>query len=393
MLRARTHAQPLRSIGALLTSRGAAHVVLRKRLMRIVIIGGGIAGLAAAAALGRVPGAELVLLEREPLLCAHSSSRNAAIYRTVEIERPVSELAVRNAMLLDALIGSRDGWLRANELLLTAHARDALMPLAEVATTLGIEVRWLDQAELLHRAPALRGGRGTTALCVPGAGVIDIHAIARALARTVSDVGTIHRGRTAERVVTEAGRVRGVVSAGDTLAADVVVIAGGAWASALGETCGAPLPLVPVRRHLVVLEPDALPARDAPTVWDVELGSYFRPEGSTLLASPGDAVPWQAELPAADPKALELLEDRLATMAPSLVHARVRRSWACLRTFAPDRTTVVGADPRVAGLFWVAGLGGHGMSTGVAAGDVLRAAITEQDDALVTALAPARLIA
>jgi D-arginine dehydrogenase len=361
--------------------------------MRIVIIGGGIAGLAAAAALGRVPGAELVLLEREPLLCAHSSSRNAAIYRTVEIERPVAELAVRNATLLDALIGRRDGWLRENELLLTAHARDVLVPLAEVATALGIEVRWLEQAELLHRAPALDGGRATTALCVPGAGVIDIHAIARALARHVIDAGgAIHRGRSAERVVTEAGRVRGVVSAGDTLAADVVVIAGGAWASALGETCGAPLPLVPVRRHLVVLAPEAPPARDAPTVWDVELGSYFRPEGTTLLASPGDAVPWPAELPAADPKALELLEDRLATMAPSLVHARVRRSWACLRTFAPDRTTVVGADPRVAGLFWLAGLGGHGMSTGVAAGDVLRAAVTEQDDALVAALSPARLI-
>lgn len=361
--------------------------------MRIVVVGGGIAGLGAGAALGQVPGAEVVVLEREPLLCAHSSSRNAAIYRTVEIERPVAALAVRNAVLLDALLGRR-GWLRDTELLLTAHARDPLLPLADVAAALGIDVRWLAEAELLQRAPALHGGRATTALCVPGAGVIDIHAIARSLARAITGAGgAIRRGEGVERIVTSAGRVRGVAIAGDTLAADVVVIAGGAWASALGDTCGAPLPLVPMRRHLVVLAPDRPPAQDAPIVWDVELGAYFRPEGATLLASPGDAIPWPPELPAADPDALELLEDRLAGIAPLLVHARVRRSWACLRTFAPDRTTVVGADPRVGGLFWIAGLGGHGMSTALAAAEVLRAAVTEQDHALASALAPARLVA
>jgi D-arginine dehydrogenase len=47
----------------------------------------------------------------------------------------------------------------------------------------------------------------------------------------------------------------------------------------------------------------------------------------------------------------------------------VRRVWACLRTFAPNRDFHAGADARVPGLFWVAGLGGRGMTCGLALGE------------------------
>ena len=33
-----------------------------------------------------------------------------------------------------------------------------------------------------------------------------------------------------------------------------------------------------------------------------------------------------------------------------------------MRTFAPDELFVIGADPRLQGLYWVAGLGGHGIT-------------------------------
>src|SRR5262249_42086919 len=41
----------------------------------------------------------------------------------------------------------------------------------------------------------------------------------------------------------------------------------------------------------------------------------------------------------------------------------VRRAWAGLRTFAPDRTPVVGFDPRSPDFFWLAGQGGYGVQT------------------------------
>ena len=76
-----------------------------------------------------------------------------------------------------------------------------------------------------------------------------------------------------------------------------------------------------------------------------------------------DAVPVppdQGEV--VDPSQIEGIATKAARWLPSLSDARVARSWAGMRTFAPDQQFVVGADPRLRGLFWVAGLGGHGIT-------------------------------
>ena len=83
----------------------------------------------------------------------------------------------------------------------------------------------------------------------------------------------------------------------------------------------------------------------------------------------------------------------VARLAPQLEAATVRRAWACLRTFAPDRLPVIGPDPRVRGLYWVAGLGGAGMTIGVAAGEMVSALISRRRHPLTAALAPPRLLA
>jgi len=55
---------------------------------------------------------------------------------------------------------------------------------------------------------------------------------------------------------------------------------------------------------------------------------------------------------------------------PALGNLTVRRSWAGLRTFSMDQGFVIGPDPRLEGFFWVAGLGGHGMTTSAAVGEL-----------------------
>ena len=42
---------------------------------------------------------------------------------------------------------------------------------------------------------------------------------------------------------------------------------------------------------------------------------------------------------------------------------RITRAWAGLRSFVADRSPVVGYDPGVEGLFWLAGQGGYGIQT------------------------------
>jgi len=46
---------------------------------------------------------------------------------------------------------------------------------------------------------------------------------------------------------------------------------------------------------------------------------------------------------------------------------RRERSWAGLRSFAPDRLPVYGFDAQASGFFWFAGQGGFGIQTAPAA--------------------------
>ena len=54
--------------------------------------------------------------------------------------------------------------------------------------------------------------------------------------------------------------------------------------------------------------------------------------------------------------------DRFETLTTESVR-RIAAKWAGLRTFTPDRTPVVGFDPRAQGFFWLAGQGGYGMQS------------------------------
>jgi glycine/D-amino acid oxidase-like deaminating enzyme len=67
--------------------------------------------------------------------------------------------------------------------------------------------------------------------------------------------------------------------------------------------------------------------------------------------------------------------DKLLRCAPGLSAVALRRNWACLRTFTPDRRPVIGWDPDTRGLFHVSGLGGFGVTTSLAIGEVAASVI------------------
>jgi len=83
-------------------------------------------------------------------------------------------------------------------------------------------------------------------------------------------------------------------------------------------------------------------------VIDVDETFYFKPESGRMLCSPADETP----SPPCDAKADELdvaiAVDRVQTILDIEVN-HIASKWAGLRTFAPDRTPVVGFDPRADG--------------------------------------------
>jgi D-arginine dehydrogenase len=67
------------------------------------------------------------------------------------------------------------------------------------------------------------------------------------------------------------------------------------------------------------------------------------------------------------------------TPATRLEIRRIERKWAGLRSFAPDRTLVLGPDPAVPGFVWMAGQAGYGIQTAPAAGAALAALAAGED--------------
>jgi D-arginine dehydrogenase len=345
----------------------------------VIVVGGGVAGLSAAALLA--PHARVTLLEREPLLASHASGRNAAIHRPLEHDALSARLARRSRELLYAWFG--DAVLAASGLVLLSRERASVALLAGVAQAEQVRHALLDERELHARVPALAGGEATHGLLLPDGGVIDLHALTSGLSRLARAAGAQFRtGATVASLLQTAGRVSGVLLRdGERLAAAHVVLAVGAWSESLGTASGFGLPLTPMRRHLVQLTAAGAQVAAAPVVWRLEDEVYFRPESQGLLASPCDEIAWPvADTLAPDPAALLMLAQKLERSAPSLANARVRTSWACLRTFAADRELVVGADARLRGLYWLTGLGGRGMSVAPAAAELLAAELLTQAD-------------
>jgi D-arginine dehydrogenase len=342
----------------------------------VAIVGGGIAGLSVAQALAGTH--RVRLFEREALLAAHASGRNAAIFRPLELDATSAALTRESLRVLGELLDPLP--LRPSGLVLCAATRAALQPLAEVAARDAVQAEWLEGAALTARLPVLERGEVRHALWVPGGGVLDIHAVTSALASAARRAGAeLSTGSTVASIEVRDGRVQGLcLHDGTRLACGAVVLAAGAWSATLGAAIGAPLPLQPLRRHLVQLTVRAPLGAEHPVVWRVDDELYFRPETGGVLASPCDATALDPQgEPPVERAELERLADKLARTAPSLAEGTVRSHWACLRTFAPDRELVVGADPRVQGLHWLGGLGGRGMGVAIGAARALARALAD----------------
>ena len=238
----------------------------------------------------------------------------------------------------------------------------------ETCRQAGVPTLFMSARDAKARFRFLERLRFEAALWCPSDGVMDIHALLVRYVKLASGF-TLHGGRAADELLIAGGRVVGVRSGTSEVRADAVVDACGAWAGQLSRE-QSPLPIQPLRRHLFVSGPLDYVERDWPFTWSLDGPFYLRPEGDGLLLSPCDETLCPAGVPPADPSAAHLLAEKLSHHAPGLMDVSLRRTWACLRTFVPDRRPVIGPDAVLPGLFHASALGGFGMTASAAVGEL-----------------------
>jgi D-arginine dehydrogenase len=178
----------------------------------------------------------------------------------------------------------------------------------------------------------------------------------------------------------EEGKWRIKSAAGD-FSAGTVINAAGAWADRIARLAGvAPVGIQPCRRTAALIELPEGPASDTwPLTIDIEETYYFKPDAGLLLVSPADETPVEPSDVQPEDLDVAIAVDRLERATRVIVN-NVRRKWAGLRSFAPDRSPVIGFDRALPAFFWLAGQGGYGIQTAPAAAG-LAAALVRGDTA------------
>jgi D-arginine dehydrogenase len=228
-------------------------------------------------------------------------------------------------------------------------------------------LRDVGESELKHIVPILRtgGSAAVAGLLDPDGLKLDSDALLQGYGRTARAAGaTIMLGARVAGIERSAGGWRVRSDQGAVFSASILVNAAGAWADEVACQAGVPpLGLTPLRRTAILVDaPQGTDVRAWPFTKTVVDDFYMLPEAGSLIASPvdeipdrpGDAQPEEIDIAVAAAKVEEYT---------SLTVRSIARRWAGLRTFAPDRTPVVGADPGDPGFFWFAGQGGFGLQT------------------------------
>nr|MBK7064825.1 FAD-binding oxidoreductase [Deltaproteobacteria bacterium] len=341
--------------------------------VKVAIIGGGFAGAATAYFLSRAGLDGIVVLEREPVCGAHASGRNAAMCRSVAETSHWTALTSRGAALLrepppdlaSAPLVTRTGGI------LVGTERATLDSVEAQAVAFGVAHQRLDRAGLDARWPLLSGMPAEGAVSFPDDGVIDVHGLLQGYLRASRAAGVEVMTGAEVLAMRMEGAGMELTTRERTLHADCVVIAAGAWAGVLGALAGADAPpFATLRRHLFVSARDRRVDASAPWLWHLDEGIYLRPESGAWLLSACDEDAHPPSAPEVSPVALEHLAERAALLGPGMHSLSIARSWACLRTFTPDRRPLIGWDRQLRPLFWVAGLGGHGATASGAIGEL-----------------------
>ncbi|WP_159711244.1 D-amino acid dehydrogenase [Geminicoccus flavidas] len=248
----------------------------------------------------------------------------------------------------------------------------------EALAPYGLITERLDVDACVAREPALAGSRDRLAggLYFPQDEIGDCPKFAQGLAAWCAERGAVlHFGTTVERIELGQGLVTGVLTSKGRIAADAVVVALGSFSPFLLHGLGLKLPIYPVKGVSITAPRRLWPGAVRNAILD-DAGHYaLTPVGDRLRAVGTAEITGYDATP--DPQRIRALVDKICVLFPEFGKVAASPeavSWAGLRPVMPDGRPVIG-QTRLPGLFLNTGHGHTGWTMAAGSGRRLAEAV------------------
>lgn len=343
----------------------------------VIVIGGGIAGAGVAAHLAEH--ARVILLERESQPGYHSTGRSAALFSEVYGNEQVRALsrASRDFFYQQPSEFTKIELVKPRStLFLATHEQQGLVEAMLKAPGIAGLTEFIDTKAACEKCSILDASKVIGGVFEPASQDIEVHELHHGYLRLFRARGGLQFTSAGVDALEYANGGWNVTAGKLRFGAPYIVNAAGAWADEVAKMAGlAPLGLIPkLRTAALVPVPAEIGVRNFPIVIDIAEQFYFKPDAGHLLVSPADETPVAPCDAQPDELDIAIAIDRIEH-ATTLQINRVSHRWAGLRTFAPDKTPVVGWDSRATGFFWLAGQGGYGIQTAPALSELAAASV------------------
>lgn len=357
--------------------------------MRVVVIGAGVMGCVTAWRLAQV-GAHVTVLERAVPGAEASSAAAGILGAQCENDGP--------GPLLDLCLASRAMWPAFAEELREASGVNVHLlrhGLLEVCTTQeevsirqerahwmhahGLTATWLDRDDAHALQPAL-GPAVLGALHLPDEGQVEPRLLAKALVVAAHKAGArLVSGHTVREVLTQNGRVTGVRTDLEDLAADAVVVAAGAWTDLVPGVATRRTTIQPLHGQLLLLDAGRPPL--LPTLAGRHSGGrhgYIVPrgDGRVVVGATSEAIGYEKRV---TDDGLTWLLALALEFVPALAGAAVLEHWSGLRPQALDGLPLLGRHSAMTGLVLASGHHRSGILLTPVTGDVVTRAVLGQE--------------
>jgi len=349
----------------------------------VVIIGGGVHGLAAAYYLAANHGITDVAVLDKSYLGSGGSGRNTAILRSNYLTPEGVRFYDRSIQLYRQLSADLDFnvmFSRRGHLTL-AHSDASLRTMrwrAEVNKAQGVDSEVVDPAEVKRLAPFIDVSAEARypvlgALWHPPGGIIRHDAVVWGYARGADALGVhIHQNTEVTGIEMSDGRVTGVRTTRGDIATRVVLNATAGWASLICDMAGVALPIQTFPLQAAVTEP--VKPFLSTVIVSGTLHVYISQTDRGELVFGASVDPFTSYSMRGSLEFIEGLAGHVLELMPALSKVRVLRQWAGLCDMTPDFSPVMGHTP-VDGFLVDVGWGTYGFKAGPVSGEAMASCI------------------